>query len=522
MSQIEMRAGAPAAVDPAGAAAGRRVAGLVQGRDPWLFVVMGVGALLAVWFCRRGPALSPDSMNYLSAAASLRSGHYQQVDGAPMSVFPPGLPALLALGELVGLSGQAAGAVLVVASYAVLAAATFLLVRRATRSRIAGALCALAGLAMPSTQRVAQWVWSEPLYLALSVVILVLAVQLRSDPDGVARAAGLGGCVAAAFLVRYEGFMWAAVAVVVVVRPMALARRDPVEWKRLGLLVVTMAVAPVLWVLRDVVVTGQPLGPRPRATASVSDLLGQERHTVMLWFDPQAWVSSPVHVTIALILGFLILLGAVLTPRVERIAILATLLALVAFLVVITESSHKTATDPLDFRLMAPAAPLLVVTLVLGVHAGLRRLPRLPRLATGTLAAVGVLALVGVDFEAVPPPPGSGAGVPVDTGVRAWVASRPAACERYLSNNPHVMYRATGMRVPVTPAIHEHQSLDVNLAPRQALVAAAQRPGTCVIQFEKADIERFSADQLRALVDLVPVAQVGSDGVFLARPRSGA
>jgi hypothetical protein len=84
------------------------------------------------------------------------------------------------------------------------------------------------------------------------------------------------------------------------------------------------------------------------------------------------------------------------------------------------------------------------------------------------------------------------------------------------------MYRATGMRVPVTPAIHEHQSLDVNLAPRQALVAAAQRPGTCVIQFEKADIERFSADQLKALVDLVPVAQGGSDEVFLARPRSGS
>jgi hypothetical protein len=42
-----------------------------------------------------------------------------------------------------------------------------------------------------------------------------------------------------------------------------------------------------------------------------------------------------------------------------------------------------------------------------------------------------------------------------------------------------------------------------------------------VIQFEKPDIERFSADQLKALVALVPVAQVGSDEVFLARPRSG-
>jgi len=67
-----------------------------------LAMLAAAGTLLAT---RNGPALSPDSVTYLSAARNILSGHgYTDFTGQAVTTFGPGFPALLAAGHWTGLS----------------------------------------------------------------------------------------------------------------------------------------------------------------------------------------------------------------------------------------------------------------------------------------------------------------------------------------------------------------------------------------------------------------------------------
>ena len=75
---------------------------------------LGVTALLAmvpvIATCvstMQGPGLSPDSVAYLSAGLNLAEGDgLLKYTGGTLTVFPPGLPLLIAIGEICGLEKE--------------------------------------------------------------------------------------------------------------------------------------------------------------------------------------------------------------------------------------------------------------------------------------------------------------------------------------------------------------------------------------------------------------------------------
>ncbi len=199
--------------------------------------------------------LSPDSITYLSVADHVRSGHgFSDFTTEPSAVFGPIYPLLLSPGgrslvwaTLVGAAAIAAGSALM----------GLLLFRRVRP------MMALAGaLAFGASQgfvRMASVVWSEAPY---AVIALATLVVLSRQPL-TNRSAGIGGLLAGlGFLTRYAGIgLVATGAVVVAVSAWRTDQRAELT-NRLGAFTAGAVCVSSLWIIRNLVQAGQPLGPR--------------------------------------------------------------------------------------------------------------------------------------------------------------------------------------------------------------------------------------------------------------------
>ena len=204
---------------------------------------------------RADPLLSPDSITYLSVAEHVRSGHgLTDFTGKTLAVFGPVFPLLLAPGgrslvwaTIVGAASLAAGSVLM-----------WLLMRRRVRPAMALA-AALAFAASQGFVRIASDVWSEAPYAAIALgTLVVLSRRPISD-----RAAAIGGLLSGlGFLTRYGGVGLIATGAVMVAASAWLDDQRGVLLRRVAAFGAAAVGISSLWIIRNLVKTGQPLGPR--------------------------------------------------------------------------------------------------------------------------------------------------------------------------------------------------------------------------------------------------------------------
>lgn len=120
-----------------------------------------------------GLAISPDSVDYLSAARSLGLGRgFVGYTGEQMTSWPPLFPVLLALFQQLGLSPLVAARLLNAALWGAttLLAATWIV--SVTRSVLLALLASLWIALSPMLLYYASMLWSEPLFVALIVAAL--------------------------------------------------------------------------------------------------------------------------------------------------------------------------------------------------------------------------------------------------------------------------------------------------------------------------------------------------------------
>jgi hypothetical protein len=170
-----------------------------------LGVVAGSGVL---WLTQApGPGLEPDSISYLGAAESLaRNGTLaipfadwsDEESTSRLSHFPPGYPFAIALGMMAGASASNSARAVQSVSAAVSTGGAAM-VTSMTAGLLAGTLAGLAVLATPAYAEDHYVVLSEPLFLALLVLMLGLMAADRPRP------VALGIVGATALLVRYAG-----------------------------------------------------------------------------------------------------------------------------------------------------------------------------------------------------------------------------------------------------------------------------------------------------------------------------
>lgn len=229
-----------------------------------------LAAALVLIATRHDPLLSPDSITYLSVAKHIREGHgLTDFTGKPLAVFGPVYPLLLAAGG----RSLAWATVVGVASIAVGSALMGALLHRRARP-----IVALAGaLAFGASQgfvHMASVVWTEAPYAAIALATLVVLKRNTTT-----RTLALAGLLAGlGFLTRYAGAGAIATGAVMVAASAwrtdqreelgvelreelrIVLRRDLI--KQLAIFLATAAGVISLWIVRNLIETGQPLGPR--------------------------------------------------------------------------------------------------------------------------------------------------------------------------------------------------------------------------------------------------------------------
>lgn len=222
----------------------------------WAIPVAGaVAAALVFIATRHDPLLSPDSITYLSVADHVRSGHgLTDFTDKPLAVFGPIYPLLLSPGgrslmwaTLIGAASIATGATLM-----------GLLLRRRVRPAIAIAGAFALG-ASQGLVRMASVVWSEAPYAAIALAMLLVL----SRRPVTTRTAAIGGLLAGiGFLTRYAGVGLVVTGVVMVAASAWRFEERAILVKRISAFTAAAGLISALWVVRNLIRTGQPLGPR--------------------------------------------------------------------------------------------------------------------------------------------------------------------------------------------------------------------------------------------------------------------
>lgn len=367
--------------------------------------VAAVGTLLAT---RHGPGMNPDSSYYLSSGLSLARGDgLRALGGSPMTIFPPGLPALIALGELAGSSPEMTVRVLGATCFSCTVLLGHLLLRRhVATSWIVTVGTLLLGVSVVLLS-VAEMAWTEPAFILTTVGLILVLERITLSRRLAAPMMGAAVLVWAAFLLRYSGLALVAAGSITI-----LLSRDPLRrpLRALGAAAGFAALAatiPLLWMARNHRTDGTLMGPRFPSTDAPIETLARFVATLGRWVFPRPTPLALQAAAGAVVATCLLVWLALATQAATRSARDrrqlpardTTLVALTTFALTysgyLVAAQLTTAFDEIGTRLMSPLlVPFLVVTLV-----GLERLlagraARWPALAAAAPPVLAVL-LVG-------------------------------------------------------------------------------------------------------------------------------
>src|SRR5947207_6883 len=125
-----------------------------------------------------GPGAEPDSVTYLAAARHLRTGHgFADLDGSPLTLFPPVFPAAVAALEWFGLGPLPAARILNAVLFGLLVVLAAVWTRRISGSPpLGGAVAVIVAVASPMVA-MASTALSEPIGIVLVVACLALLTE---------------------------------------------------------------------------------------------------------------------------------------------------------------------------------------------------------------------------------------------------------------------------------------------------------------------------------------------------------
>lgn len=284
--------------------------------------LLGVlGALAVLSATRLGPGLGSDSAVYIAGAQSLAAGEGLRWDmggnESRPSTHPPLYSAALVPFEVLGIGWEAGARIL----GALLLGATIVGVgnaaRRMTASAVAGFLAALVVLTTPDIFGSYAWAMTEGLYLALTSLLILLALEYRRAPSwtGVASLA-LTSCLL--YLTKFGGFSVIPAMAVVMLATRGISR--PTRWKHLGLLAGITALPFLAWGWVNTANTGTVL--RPLAVNSIEGSQVRSGLAVLIaWMLPQDRLPEALNPVRTIYLLAMVVIAAALAAGVLILAL---------------------------------------------------------------------------------------------------------------------------------------------------------------------------------------------------------
>ena len=344
-----------------------------------LAVVSGLVVLVAN---RSGVSWSWDSTDYVAAGRSIAKFKGSlDVSGLPMTVRPPGYPALIAIGEFIGVPTNLTLLIINVVSAVVCSICVYLIVVRCA-SRTAAFIAASFMALTPTMVWQTSMAWSEPPFIAVLVVTVLVALWFQHRTRFVL----LGVLYMALFFLRYVGPFFIAPIAVVAVLTDAKTR----GWMRsLALHASTVAVSIIpmaWWLARNHRIDGTLTGARQPGGGSFWETLTHAFGTYGTFISAQPFDSViyervtkyPLAAQLGAIVSFVIVVIAIgriawteVTNRFQFSARDLILLVNVGLIVVYTIFSAYRFVHfelgRLDTRMMVPLLPSLVIVTALMV-----------------------------------------------------------------------------------------------------------------------------------------------------------
>ena len=358
---------------------------------------------------RRGVGVSWDSTDYIAVGLSMAEGRGAlDVTGQPMVIRPPGLSAFVTLGEWLSVSPSVTLTVVNTISMMIVVWCTYRLLDRAGVGTFATwtsvALVALS----PALLDIFTMAWSEPPFLALTLLALLIATRDRSWPWEFA----LAGLFTAMFFVRYVGPFYATP--ISLVAAVAQVRRSGwvLSLLRAGTSLCVSMVLPWLWLMRNKDLTGYLTGYREPGGGTLLDPLKTFTGTLGSWLIARpplngdggiylTWSDFSAYMQVAGVLMWLLIVGSVVAffvskrrRRDENIVLGSSLLV---FLFYGGFSVYRFVYDemgPLDSRMMSGLyVPVILIVAIALSHVTTGHLPSSHMFVRG-LAALASIVVV--------------------------------------------------------------------------------------------------------------------------------
>lgn len=337
-------------------------------------------ALVFVATSHPGPGLDPDSMAYVGAATSLAEHGRLRVPTAEwsrpdstssLSLWPPGLPTAIALPVFLGESPvQSARWVNVVA--AAMTSAAIVLIIAGPLGYPVGVIAALIVFATQAVFDAHISVLSEPLFIALILLVLAAMVYARD------RLLLMGLLATLAVAVRYAG---ASAPLAVVLWTLFDARHDlRTRVRRAGVVAFIPCISIALWFARTAMVPDRHETPRISLYGGWGATLAQARDTLAEWLAPLL-PDGAIQRTIAILVAISLVVFIVTAVRdtaadrfrrmqvggVSTLLGATSLLGSCYLLVIVASRAFIGGTIPLDWRILSPVIALIEIASVVSI-----------------------------------------------------------------------------------------------------------------------------------------------------------
>jgi len=348
-------------------------------RRPAIFVA-ALSMLSSLVGNRRGIGLSWDSTDYIAVGLSMSAGRGAlDVTGQPMVIRPPGLSAFVTLGDWLAISPDISLRAVNALSMAVIVWCTHQLLGRAgvqALSRWIGvAIVALS----PALLDIFTMAWSEPPFIVLTLVALLIATRERTWHWEFV----LAVLFTAMFFVRYVGPFYAAP--LALVAALVQVRRSGwyLALLRAGTALSVSMVLPWLWLMRNKDISGYLTGYREPGGGTLLDPLKTFTGTLGSWLIARPplsgnggiylnWNDFSIYMKVAGVTTWLVTAGLVTAffaarnrPRDANIIVGASLFLFVFYGGFSIYRFVYDEMGPLDSRMMSGLYVPLVVMLTI-------------------------------------------------------------------------------------------------------------------------------------------------------------
>jgi 4-amino-4-deoxy-L-arabinose transferase-like glycosyltransferase len=271
-----------------------------------LILIAGGGIYLIKETTRYGASLHADSYYYLSGAEQLaRSGEYGRITGTgefrPITHYPPMFSITVALVNKLGFDVYPAARIVIGGLFGLTILAAGIGIMVATKSIIVSIFAALFTMISPVLIDMYSWAHSEPLYIFLSTLFLVLfAISLtNSKPRGLLVLSAL--IAGAGILTRYIGL-----SILIAGMIGLLAFKTDRDLKRRlkdTILFLVISIVPVgIFLLRNYILTGNTTNrPAPFWHPPAFEEWLRGAHTLLEWLLPDELLtrmSSSVEIIV--------------------------------------------------------------------------------------------------------------------------------------------------------------------------------------------------------------------------------